>query len=249
MPEKTYSQRLKPSGNSYGQAFSAAKKAGKKEFTWKGRDYTTETADERKADFKRETRREQYKRKESTGEGGGLSDFEGAHKTAKKQFGPNYKYKHKGKEYLSDVKGDKPRREGYDTMVMANKGGRVGAKKGKLIGMRSEEGKRADEKLVAAKKLERLQDMAKSGSLTYHQKASEGRKELSKRRLHQTGGRVGRQLGGRANLLEEVGRLDAERMNPNRRAEKSRVIGELNRGYTHGGLIKGFPKLAKKGWS
>ena len=126
MPEKTYSERLKPSGNSYGQAFSAAKKAGKKEFTWKGRDYTTETADERKADFKRETRREKYKRKESTGEGGGLSDFEGAFKTAKKQFGAHKVFKHKGKEFMSDVKGDKPRREGYDTMVMANKGGRVG---------------------------------------------------------------------------------------------------------------------------
>ena len=48
---------------------------------------------------------------------------------------------------------------------------------------------------------------------------------------HNKGGRVGRQIGGRANLLEEVGRLDAERMNPNRRAEKSRVIGDLNRGY------------------
>ena len=89
---------------------------------------------------------------------------------------------------------------------------------------------------------------------------------------HNKGGRAGRQIGGRANLLEEVGRLDAERMNPNRRAEKSRVIGELNRGYAEGGpakpsaeskvvgprkrkaeggrigLIKGFPKLAKRGW-
>ena len=35
---------------------------------------------------------------------------------------------------------------------------------------------------------------------------------------------------GRMNLLEEVGRIDAERMNPNRRAEKRRVVGELNRG-------------------
>jgi len=51
------------------------------------------------------------------------------------------------------------------------------------------------------------------------------------------GGRTGRQIGGRANLLEEVGRLDAERMNPNRRAEKSRVIGELNRGYNKGGRV------------
>jgi hypothetical protein len=43
---------------------------------------------------------------------------------------------------------------------------------------------------------------------------------------------------GRMNLLEEVGRIDAEHMNPNRRAEKSRVIGELNRGYKKGGAAK-----------
>jgi hypothetical protein len=48
------------------------------------------------------------------------------------------------------------------------------------------------------------------------------------------GGRIKKQTGGRTNLLEEVGRIDAERMNPNRRAEKARVIGELNRGYKHG---------------
>ena len=44
-------------------------------------------------------------------------------------------------------------------------------------------------------------------------------------------------IGGRANLLEEMGRLDAERMNPNRRAEKHRVIGELNKGYKSGGAV------------
>ena len=37
-------------------------------------------------------------------------------------------------------------------------------------------------------------------------------------------------VAGRRNLLEEVGRIDAERPNANRMAEKSRVIGELNRG-------------------
>ena len=51
------------------------------------------------------------------------------------------------------------------------------------------------------------------------------------------GGRAAKQIGGRANLLEEVGRIDAERMNPNRRAEKRRVIGELNRGYNKGGRV------------
>jgi len=125
---KTYSQRLKPSGNSYGDAFAAAKKAGKSTFMWKGRDYTTETAEERKADFKKESRKEQFTRKEKTGVGGGLSDFEGAFKTAKKQFGSHKVFKHKDKEFMSDVKGDKPRREGYDTMVMAKKGGLIKGK-------------------------------------------------------------------------------------------------------------------------
>ena len=39
--------------------------------------------------------------------------------------------------------------------AMYNKGGRVGLKKGKLVGMRTEAQKKADEKLVAAKKWER----------------------------------------------------------------------------------------------
>ena len=57
-------------------------------------------------------------------------------------------------------------------------------------------------------------------------------------------------IGGRANLLEEMGRIDARR-HPDAadRAEKRRVIGELNRGYKKGGLIKGKPILAKKGWN
>ena len=41
--------------------------------------------------------------------------------------------------------------------------------------------------------------------------------------------------GGRTNLLEELGRVEGERSNPNRRAEISRVHGELNRGYAKGG--------------
>ena len=43
-------------------------------------------------------------------------------------------------------------------------------------------------------------------------------------------------IGGRANLLEEMGRIDARR-HPDAadRAEKRRVIGELNKGYKEGG--------------
>ena len=43
---------------------------------------------------------------------------------------------------------------------------------------------------------------------------------------------------GRMNLLEEVGRIDAEKMNPNRRAEKRRVVSELNKGSKYGGRVK-----------
>ena len=49
------------------------------------------------------------------------------------------------------------------------------------------------------------------------------------------GGRAGYQSGGRTNLLEELGRVEAEPSNRNRRAEISRVHGELNRGYKSGG--------------
>ena len=130
MAEKTYSERLKPSGNSYGQAFAAAKKAGKKEFTWKGRDYTTVTKEERQKSLQKESRKEKFTRKEGTGEGGGLTEKQAAFKTAKKRFGSHKVYTHKGKKYISDVKGDRPRREGYETQVMAREGGRVGLMQG-----------------------------------------------------------------------------------------------------------------------
>ena len=42
---------------------------------------------------------------------------------------------------------------------------------------------------------------------------------------------------GRENLLEEMGRIDAEKSNKNRRAEKRRVEGELNRGFKDRGLV------------
>ena len=60
---------------------------------------------------------------------------------------------------------------------------------------------------------------------------------------------------GRMNLLEEMGRIDSEKMNKNRRAEKDRVMSELNMGmkkggkvqsYGHGGKDKGCG-MAKKG--
>ena len=61
------------------------------------------------------------------------------------------------------------------------------------------------------------------------------------------GGRIGKFGGGRTNLLEELGRVEAEPSNRNRRAEISRVHGELNRGYKDGGRI-GFKKGTDKNW-
>ena len=55
------------------------------------------------------------------------------------------------------------------------------------------------------------------------------------------GGRIKARFGynsGRTNLLEEVGRVEAERSNPNRRAEIGRLHGELNRGFKKGGKAK-----------
>ena len=49
------------------------------------------------------------------------------------------------------------------------------------------------------------------------------------------GGRAGYKGGGRTNLLEELGRVEGESSNRNRRAEVSRIHGELNKGYKKGG--------------
>ena len=60
------------------------------------------------------------------------------------------------------------------------------------------------------------------------------------------GGRAGFQGGGRTNLLEELGRVEGESSNRNRRAEVSRIHGELNKGYSLGGRVgaakRGFNK-------
>jgi len=55
---------------------------------------------------------------------------------------------------------------------------------------------------------------------------------------HNKGGRVGLKFGGgRTDLLEELGRVEAEPSNRNRRAEVARVHSELNKGYKKGGRV------------
>ena len=63
-----------------------------------------------------------------------------------------------------------------------------------------------------------------------------------------SGGRAALRFGGgRTDLLEELGRVEGERSNRNRRAEISRVHSELNKGYKDGGRI-GFIKGTDKKW-
>ena len=59
-------------------------------------------------------------------------------------------------------------------------------------------------------------------------------KRLRDQRQMKKGGRANFRGGGRTNLLEELGRVEGEPSNRNRRAEISRVHGELNRGYKDG---------------
>ena len=67
-------------------------------------------------------------------------------------------------------------------------------------------------------------------------------------RLLAKGGRASLRFGGgRTDLLEELGRVEGEHSNRNRRAEIARVHSELNKGYKDGGRI-GFKKGTDKKW-
>ena len=59
----------------------------------------------------------------------------------------------------------------------------------------------------------------------------------TKKSVYAKGGRAKYYGGGRTNLLEELGRVEAKPSNPNRRAEIARVHSELNRGYAKGGRV------------
>ena len=55
------------------------------------------------------------------------------------------------------------------------------------------------------------------------------------REVEKKHGRVKFRDGGRTDLLEELGRVEGEHSNRNRRAEIRRVHSELNKGYKDGG--------------
>ena len=90
-------------------------------------------------------------------------------------------------------------------------------------------------------------DIATKGNRLTKRKGPHGHASQPHLSVHAKGGRAGKFGGGRTNLLEELGRVEAEPSNRNRRAEISRVHGELNRGYKDGGRI-GFKHGTKPDW-
>ena len=54
-------------------------------------------------------------------------------------------------------------------------------------------------------------------------------------------------VSGRTKLLEELGRVEGESSNRNRRDEIGRIHSELNKGYKKGGRVRGCG-VAKRGY-
>ena len=94
-------------------------------------------------------------------------------------------------------------------------------------------------KMRGGGKVKKMNMGGRTGDMMYSRGYGVGERSKRMPTMLKDRGPMGMKRGGaaRRNLLEEVGRIDAERMNPNRRAEKKRVIGELNR-MKDGGLSK-----------
>ena len=109
-------------------------------------------------------------------------------------------------------------------------------KRGKIM----EKGSPGQEGRTHTKAMKRLNEIQKIRSRegTRMTSGAQGkRKEHLQSGGYKAGGRANFRGGGRTNLLEELGRVEGERSNKNRRAEIIRVHGELNKGYKAGGRI------------
>jgi len=114
----------------------------------------------------------------------------------------------------------------------------------KNSGLKGEQARRRKSNSIRKKDLEAKQDVMRSNVKPNELIVSIGKegpanKYLALRKASfSKGGRAKHNIGGRANLLEEMGRIDARR-HPDAadRAEKRRVIGELNKGYKSGGVV------------
>ena len=161
-------------------------------------------------------------------------------KERKRQFKKNWEnfYKKDKKrmvrdsKYAKDAMLNNPFKEDVDPKKFPgfDQAGRIraGLKKGGGAGQTTRE----KEKFQLDKNINKIKKQMKGPRLTTSQEDTlrDRMKQPLKRKKHN--------IGGRANLLEEMGRIDARR-HPDAadRAEKRRVIGELNRGYKSGGAV------------
>ena len=110
----------------------------------------------------------------------------------------------------------------------------------------SKEGRQAESKFITGQvKHKGLPNLKKIKSSVENLKKQQPKKKI-KMRCGAEGGRANFRGGGRTDLLEELGRVEGESSNRNRRAEVSRIHGELNKGYSLGGRVgaakRGFNK-------
>ena len=103
----------------------------------------------------------------------------------------------------------------------------------------SKEGRKAESKFITGqlqKKGYKGLKLETTKSAVENLKKQKPKKKI-KMRCGAEGGRAAFRGGGRTDLIEELGRVEAEPSNRNRRAEISRVHGELNKGYKSGGAV------------
>ena len=115
-------------------------------------------------------------------------------------------------------------------MVFKKAGGRAGYNTGKTV-------QKTDPSLLDKAQVELEKKRIRDGKEIKNRRTQP---DLEKRKKAMQKFQLGKKynIGGRANLLEEMGRIDARR-HPDAadRSEKRRVIGELNRGYKSGGAV------------
>ncbi len=144
--------------------------------------------------------------------------------------GKYYKDKKKAARRFADTVQTMMARKRSATEGSFRKGGRAGYNTGKTV-------QKTDPNLLDKAQVELGKKRIRDGKEIKNRRTQP---DLENRKKAMQKFQLGKKynIGGRANLLEEMGRIDARR-HPDAadRAEKRRVIGELNRGYKSGGAV------------
>ena len=218
--KKFFGKIRKKIAPTFGEQAEEARKAGKKTFKserhkkkgsgWTGEtlgklEYSSDTKEMRQKARKKESRKEQATRKKGQGKQVGLTDFQGAYKTALKAGKTDFT--HKGKKFTTLKKGEKKKKPFVDW-----KNKKINITKPELSGGTAKKIKRA----IGAQGGGRIADAARRAQIHGFYSPDMG-------------------MGGRDPRMGMRGRGPGPGM-------------ARGRGYAKGGLIKGKPKLAVKGW-